>query len=269
MMKIVLLEACIVWENKEKNIKILEQDLEEILCHCKPDLVCLPEMSFTGFSMNVEVTKDVGARTVHRIQELSKKYETLIAFGWVEHAPDGYKNHYSIVNSDCIQLDYEKIHPFRYGGEADVFTGGEELKTAHIKDFCVGVQICYDLRFPETFQILSKKADMILVPANWPQVRQEHWDVIIRARAMENQVYLAGINCRGMMNGMKYDGHSVLLAPDGSCCEGTRIALRSENIIYIYESENHTSDYRSQFPVKQDRREELYYRLWAETEKMR
>ena len=267
-MKIVLLESCIVWENRNKNIEIFEQDLDEISRLHETDIVCLPEMSFTGFSMNAGLTKDVEHITICRMQELSKKYHTMPAFGWVDETSDGFENHYSIVTPDGLGLDYQKIHPFAYGGEAAVFTAGTQLRINYIRDFCVGIQICYDLRFPETFQILSKKAELIIVPANWPRERVEHWDVLLRARAIENQVYLAGINCRGVMNGVTYGGHSVLIAPDGSYCEGERVILGSKNQACIYEIHNDTADFRKRFPAKQDRRESLYDELAVNMEKM-
>lgn len=263
-MRLALLEPEINWENKEKNISRLDRELD-ILQSRNIDIVFLPEMSFTGFSMNVAVTQDYGNETIDRMKEFSCRHGIRIAFGWVNGGRTGCRNHYSIVNNDKLEMDYEKIHPFSYGGESQIFSGGESLSVARIKDFVIGVQICYDLRFPETFQILSKRASMIVVPANWPGKRETHWDTLLRARSIENQVYLAGINCRGKIGGLEYMGHSALYSPDGSLMESEAIVLEEGTHVYLYDIRNDVEEYRSSFPVKQDRREHLYRELMVKS----
>lgn len=259
-MRIALIESNIVWEDKEANINRLN-DILNYIANDIPDIVLLPEMSFTGFSMNADETNDCDRKVYRMIEELSARYNTKIGFGWVDKDEEGYKNHYSVVDKNKTLIDYEKIHPFSYGGENEVFVGGSELKSCSINGFEVGVLICYDLRFPDVFQILSKKSELIIVPANWPQRREMHWDVLLQARAIENQVYLAGINCRGDMDGLTYSGHSILYKPDGTKAEGRTIEFDHNCIVYIYDIENDVNDYRTTFPVKNDRRESLYIKL--------
>lgn len=132
----------------------------------------------------------------------------------------------------------------------------------------MGVQICYDLRFPEPFQILSKKADLILVPANWPAARSGHWKSLLKARAIENMVYVAGINCAGEMEKQFYSGDSRLYAPDGTKLKKETVRLLeycAEERVMIYDLQNDVHRYRECFPVKEDRREILYQRLQEET----
>lgn len=120
--------------------------------------------------------------------------------------------------------------------------------------------LCYDLRFPEIFQIASKKADVILVPANWPEARTEHWKCLLRARAIENQVYIFGINCVGKNNGLNYSGHSCIIDPNGKVLE----ELSDREGVLSFELKNDVKKIRDGFPVKRDRREDLYSRLYKE-----
>lgn len=128
----------------------------------------------------------------------------------------------------------------------------------------MGIQICYDLRFPETFQALSKRADLIIVPANWPYTRIEHWDILLKARAIENQTYIVGINCRGVIGGNYYPGHSCIIRPDGKICNNNYYLLSSSNRAYVYQICNDVNDYRNEFPIKNDRKEKLYLNLFNE-----
>ncbi len=262
-MKIALGQLKIFWEDKEENLGRLKECLEELP---EVDLLLLPEMSLTGFSMNTEKTKECKKETVCQIQELAEQYRTAIGVGWVKDVGTTCENHYSIVSPEGELLDYAKLHPFSYGEESLHFTGGDRLPLCRYQEFQIGVQICYDLRFPEPFQILSKKADLIVVPANWPAARREHWDALLRARAIENQVYIAGVNCAGSMGGQYYSGDSVLYRPDGTKVQAERNILSGkeaipEEAVFVYEIDNQIRKYRESFPVKKDRRETLYEKL--------
>lgn len=256
-MIIALNETRIEWEDKKTNLDRLKKDLKD-LKEYNLDIVLLPEMSFTGFSMNVKYTYDSHQYTIKRVMEIAAEYNVMIGFGWVDYNKEKFTNHYSVVDSNHIIIDYIKIHPFSFGGEDAVFSGGDKLPLCSICGFNVGIQICYDLRFPDTFQILSKNASLIIVPANWPYKREAHWDVLLQARAIENQVYLAGINCIGEMDGMDYSGHSIIYSPDGKKCEGVSIPLKTGNNAYLFEISNDVISYRNAFPVKKDRKEDLY-----------
>ncbi|MDO4284897.1 MAG: nitrilase-related carbon-nitrogen hydrolase [Eubacteriales bacterium] len=261
-MKLALAQMQIEWENKEANLQKVTRYLE-LLSHVGgADLFALPEMSLTGFSPHTDRTKEKNRESVTQMTQLSRRFQTAIGVGWVRDTGALCENHYSIVtpHGETI-LDYAKLHPFRYGGEDRQFRGGGDLPVCGFGDFQIGVQICYDLRFPEPFQILSKTASLILVPANWPAPRREAWLCLLRARAIENQAYLAGINCAGQIGGLAYTGDSCLYAPDGSACTGEILRLpgapEGEQLL-LFSLENDTARIRREFPVKQDRREDLY-----------
>lgn len=265
-MKAALGQLQLQWEEKEANLKIVEAYLE-LLAEQGTELFLLPEMSLTGFSMRTERTKESRKETVCRVQKLSEKYRMAIGAGWVKDCGTFCENHYSIVTPEGEILDAVKLHPFRFGGEAECFRGGDYLPVCEYKGFRIGVQICYDLRFPEPFQILSRQADLILVPANWPATRSAHWKCLLKARAIENMVYIAGINCAGEMGELFYSGDSRICAPDGSKLKKELLSLPDrcpKEQVQIYDLQNDIHSYRECFPVKEDRRETLYQRLQEE-----
>lgn len=262
-MKTALGQLHLYWEDKQQNLEKVEQYMR-ILSERDVDLFLLPEMSLTGFSMHTDRTKEAGKETVDRIQKLARKYDMAVGVGWVKDAGSLCENHYSIVTPEAEILDYTKLHPFRYGGETAYFQGGNALPVCEYKGFRIGVQICYDLRFPEPFQRLSRDVDLILVPANWPAARSSHWKCLLQARAIENMVYLAGINCAGEMDGKFYSGDSGIYAPDGEKVVTEELRLPgycAEEKVLLCEWENDVGQYRERFPMKEDRRESLYKKL--------
>ncbi|MEY8427655.1 nitrilase-related carbon-nitrogen hydrolase [Lachnospiraceae bacterium 46-15] len=259
-MRIALCQTDIVWESKEENLRNAEKWLQKAK-EWGAGLSCFPEMSFTGFSMNTEKTAEAGEETVSAIQELAGKYGMSIGFGWVEKAEKKAKNHYTVVDaSGSVLGDYVKIHPFSYSGEERHFEEGYELSSFSLGSFRIGVLLCYDLRFPEPFQALAEKCDMILVAANWPGIRRNHWKCLLQARAIECQAYVAGVNCCGVQQGIVYRGDSVVFAPDGRRIAGF---LQKEGILPA-DIQKDMAVYRKQFPVRRDRRWELYRKWYSE-----
>lgn len=265
-MKIALGQIQPHWEDKLANLRKVEEYLQA-LSEEGTDLFLLPEMSLTGFSMHTERTKEAGKETVEQVRRLAERYQLAIGVGWVKDKGKFCENHYSIVAPEGEILDYTKIHPFSYSGENRYFQGGDGLPVCTYQGFRIGVQICYDLRFPEPFQILSREADIILVPANWPEARGEHWRCLLKARAIENMVYLAGINCAGEAGGEYYAGDSGLYTPNGTELEFDTVCLPGnviEEQVQIYQIENDVHWYRKRFPVKEDRRDALYVKFQEE-----
>lgn len=247
----------IVWENKEENYLRVEQKLE-LARERRVDFFLLPEMSFTGFSMNTDVTKENKQETIKRMICYAKQYNMAIAFGWVKDREEKSENHYTIVSKEGnIISDYVKIHPFSYSGEDKKFQGGDKIFVFELDNIKFSTFICYDLRFPEVFQLASKRADIIIVPANWPASRSEHWKCLLRARAIENQVYIFAINCVGEIGGVSYSGNSCIINPYGQVV----VELADEENVLEYELINDVEEFRNDFPMKKDRREDLYYGL--------
>lgn len=265
-MKVALGQLQLYWEEKEKNLRNVEAYMER-LAGMGAELFLLPEMSLTGFSMHTDKTKESSKETVKRAGQLAGKYQMALGIGWVKDCKARCENHYSLVTPEGEILDAVKLHPFRLGKENEHFQGGEHLSVCEYGGFHMGVQICYDLRFPEPFRILSQKADLILVPANWPASRRSHWRCLLKARAIENMVYLAGVNCAGEMEGQFYSGDSGIYAPDGTKLKKEIIRLPgrcAQEQVQVYELQNDVHQYRANFPVRKDQRTALYQRLQEE-----
>ena len=274
-MKIALAQYDIVWEDKKRNMLLIKDYINKAGQE-GAELICLPEMSLTGFSMNAEKTGEVEAdsETIQFFLRAAEEYQIKIGFGMVTKSGSNSSdmlqtsskkalNKYFIVNeSGEILLNYEKIHPFTYSEESKFFDGGEKIVSCNLNGIEVSAFICYDLRFPEIFQIASRKADLILVPANWPETRILHYDTLLRARAIENQCYVAGINRVGSGDGLTYTGGSVIYDPYGvNVSEFVPVLSENDGLLMAEIHSDIVKDYRDTFPVKKDRKEDLYEKL--------
>lgn len=256
-MKVALCQLEIIWENKEQSFnkcyKFVNEAMEQ-----QADIIFFPEMSLTGFSMNIDKTKEEKNESIEFFSACALEHKIAIGFGWVCSKGDKAQNHYTIIsNTGEILVDYIKIHPFSYAGEDKYFLAGNKIGQCNYKGFNIGVSICFDLRFPEIYQIMSRDSQLIIVPANWPEARREHWNSLLRARAIENQVYIIGINCVGEIGGIKYSGDSQIINPNGE------ILTVNEYLegLTISNLENDVNQYRNKFPIKSSRRDLLYEQL--------
>lgn len=252
-MKIALCQLNITWEDKGANFLKIKAYLIEAAAN-QVDYIFFPEMSLTGFSMNVKKTGEEQYETVHKMKALSNSHGIGIGFGWVRLRGDKGENHYTIVKGDKVISDYVKIHPFSYGGEDQCFLKGQALATCNMGELSLGTSICYDLRFPELYQGLSKDVQVIVVAANWPSVRRNHWLCLLQARAIENQVYLLGVNCVGNQGSLHYSGDSCIINPLGETIE----VLSEKEGLVIANVMDDVSGYQKSFPVKDDRRVDFY-----------
>lgn len=267
-MRIALAEYNIIWEDKGANLLKVEM-LLSACSNMMVDIILLPEMSLTGFSMNTDVTADIANETLYKIDTLARKYGVAVGVGWVMAQVDKCENHYSIITPELgVISDYIKIHPFGFAGENNYFKGGKTIKICEYRDFRMSTAICYDLRFPEIFQKMSYMADLIVVPANWPETRNEHWKTLLKARAIETQSYVAGINCVGLMNDQIYSGDSAIYGPNGKKLAykllHPGVGFGPDEKIYLYDIENNVAQVRAAFPIKPDRKEELYRNIEVE-----
>ncbi len=265
-MKITLAQTRIIWEDKKANIK----KAEEIIAGADTDFILFPEMSFTGFSMNTEMTGENGSYTVEKLKTLAITWHCAIGFGWVRKIDALSQNVYTIIDaSGNVVSEYVKIHPFSFSGEDKKFASGDSLSIFKL-DGSMGGQAeavdngirfanftCYDLRFPELFRSVADRVSAVIIPANWPCRRSEHWKTLLRARAIENQVYVFAVNCYGDMDGQYYSGDSCIISPDGIVIN----MLSDREGVIEYEFKDNVEEFRSSFPVLKDRREDLYRKL--------
>lgn len=264
-MRVALCQLDIAWEDKKMNLEQVKVYMQEAKTE-RADIIFFPEMSFTGFSMNTALTKEKNGETVKEIQKLAASNQIAVGVGWVnaeeqENGQETVKNCYTVVDGNGeILSEYAKIHPFGYAGENKYFASGSKLAFFEYQGRRFSTFICYDLRFPEIFEIASRCADILVVPANWPQRRKEHWTTLLRARAIENQVYMLGINCVGEKDGLYYSGDSCVIDPNGNVME----SLSDQEGLIVLDIPNNTAEIREAFPVKQDRKPELYRKLSQE-----
>lgn len=253
-MKVALAQTNIIWENKSENeIRAIEYVAQSVGLGAQA--VFFPEMSLTGFSMNTAITAEDESITVNNFCEIAAKHNIAIGIGWTKKGKQLAENHYSIINNKGeIISDYIKIHPFSYADEDKYFTSGNKITYFDLGDYKWSNYICYDLRFPELFQIASETAEVILVPANWPHKRKEHWKCLLRARAIENQCYVLAVNCVGNINNIEYSGNSCGISPNGEVLD----EMEGKVGILIIDLHENVKELRKNFPVKQDRKCDFY-----------
>jgi omega-amidase len=262
IMKIGLGQLDIIWEDKEKN----KLSCSNMIAQAKQegvDFIVFPEMTLTGFSMNPadlgETMED--SPSIAFFREEAMKHQIYIAFGIIIKNEDKAENH-CIILSDTGEIiaNYAKIHPFSYGAESKYYTGGTTLTSCAVKELVVSPLICYDLRFPEIFQACSENSSLITVIANWPAPRRAHWISLLKARAIENQCYIAGVNRCGEGGGLSYVGDSMVISPYGdiiSTVQDTPGLIVAELDLELVEK------YRSEFPLKADRKPCLYTKFYC------
>ena len=270
--RISLVQPEIFFEQKDRNLKQAEVVIKEEV-KAGTDLVLLPEMSFTGYSMDtrkvgeVPVTQGAGSSvtqgaetsvgseqtsTLNRVRDLARRYGLAIGFGWVALPPgDLAENRYTIVDREGrVVNEFTKLHPFSYAGEDRYFRGGAGPVRYEMSGIPFTTMICYDLRFPEEFREVAGDVHAAVIPANWPASRSEHWKTLLRARAIENQIYIFAVNCVGTMDGQEYSGDSCVICPDGRVAD----MLSGKAGVLRYRFTDDTEAYREAFPVLKDRR---------------
>lgn len=254
-MKIALGQVDMLFEDKKANYVMIEEFVSQAHDN-QSEMIIFPEMTCTGFSMNALLIGERHHETVDYMKELSKAYHIIIAFGQVVCQNEKYYNNMTIVDGEDIIFSYDKIHPFL--DEAHYYAKGNQIQTVKIQDLTISGFICYDLRFPEIFQIASKTCDVIIVIASWPDTRDDHWIALLKARAIENQCYVIGVNRVGYDKEHHYIGHSLVFDSFGQLM--TRLSNEEDNI-YVQITHDQVVQSRRHLDFKKDRREKLYLRL--------
>ncbi len=216
-MKLGLVQYTPVWENPEENILKIEELIKT--SNSNFDLLIFPEMTLTGFTMNAEkFAEEIDGTGTKYFMHLAQRLKTDIFTGIIEL--DGSSIYNSLVHFDSLGLikaRYRKIHPYSKAKEDQYYTAGEEIVITKMNQVKFGLSVCYDLRFPELYRLYSKERVEVLIDiANWPVPRIEHWKVLLRARAIENQCFMVGVNRVGDDPGNQYNGCSAVFDPMGN-----------------------------------------------------
>lgn len=206
-MKTALIQTPLFWENPIKNRVYLNEQINSISQYV--DLIVLPEMFTSGFTMNPKnVAETMQGETISWLKELAKSKNCAITGSLVIEENEHYFNRLVFVfPSGEIQI-YDKRHLFTLAGEDKVYTSGKEKLIVDYKGFKICPLICYDLRFP-VFSRNVEDYDVLIYVANWPKPRVNAWDILLKARAVENMSYVIGVNRVGLDdNNLEYVGHS-------------------------------------------------------------
>lgn len=219
-MNIYLVQRPIEWENPEKNFRAIEADLDGDP-PLEGALVVFAEMFSTGFSFDLEeIGEAEDGPSSEFLRHLAMKYK-ICTVGSFPHRPSkeskGLNRLLAYYPDGRLAAYYDKIHPFSYGKEAEHYTGGTRLPLFEFQGWTICPSICYDLRFPEVYRYaaLEAGADLFLCIANWPTPRRDHWNTLLRARAIENQAVMVAVNRIGQDPLNAYSGDSAVIDSRG------------------------------------------------------
>ncbi len=215
-MKIGLVQYSPEWENPEENILKIEDLIKST--KTKFDVLIFPEMTLTGFTMNAEkFAEELDGLGTQYFIKLSQRLRTNIFAGIIERdGKDIFNTLVHFDNNGLVKARYRKIHPFSNAKEDKFYTAGKEIIITKIDNISFGLSVCYDLRFPELYRLYAKqRADILVNIACWPIPRIEQWSTLLKARAIENQSFMIGVNRTGKDTSNTYNGYSSIFDPTG------------------------------------------------------
>lgn len=210
--RVALLQYPIAWANIAENLRLTEQRLAALAGEV--DVALLPEMFTTGFCTDhPELAEPMDGSTMQTLLRWAAEYNLAIAGSFIAQENGNLYNRGFFVRPDGTADFIDKKHLYAHGGEADFFTAGNERVISEYKGVRFCLLICYDLRFPVwSRNQTGNDYDILLYSANWPDVRIQYWDVMLSARATENQCIVCAVNRVGTDGlGLTYSGHSVVL----------------------------------------------------------
>lgn len=216
-LKITIFQAYLFWENVDKNLQNITLRLSMGVKE-KTDLIVLPEMFNTGFSMNAAaLAEEMGGKTMTWMAQSAAKYDCVFTGSLIIMEDEKYYNRMIWMLPSGEYKYYDKRHLFGMGKEDKTFTAGKKEVIVDLKGWKIRLAICYDLRFPVYLRNHDGAYDILLVIASWPDKRISHWKALIQARAIENQSYVVAANRVGHDgNEVYYSGHSMCIDAYGN-----------------------------------------------------
>ena len=249
-MKISLYQFNPIWEDKKSNQQKIIGYLKK--SRLDTDVLIFPEMTLTGFTMrSKKYSETIDGKTPQFFRSLAKEFHIHVFAGLIEEENGKYFNTLIHFNREGkIAAKYQKIHPFSFSGENRHYNPGNTPVITSIDGIRIGLSICYDLRFPELFRYYGKeRVEAIINIANWPVQRIEHWQHLLKARAIENLCYVIGVNRVGKDKGNDYSGQSAIYGPLG---ENLLTINNIENIESINLDFEKVKTTRAQYPFLDD-----------------
>lgn len=220
-MRISIIQTDIVWEDKSENLRYLREKLETL--RGTTEIAVLPEMFSTGFSMDTaRLAEDADGETIATLRQWSRELGLAIAGSYMAREADSsgsapaYRNRAFFLTPEGDAFYYDKRHLFRMGRETECFTPGNKRPIISYRGWKILLLVCYDLRFPVWSRNVDNEYDLLIYVANWPASRRKAWDILLQARALENQSYVCGVNRVGTDgHRLRHDGGSVIYSPKG------------------------------------------------------
>lgn len=250
-LRVALVQSDPCWEDIDRNLELHEKLLENV----ESDVIVLPEMFTTGFTMNAEKLAEAPeGKTLRWMGEIAIEKTACVAGSFIVRENGSYFNRFYWINPFGNYRYFDKRHLFRMGGENRIYTAGDERQLVVWKGWSILPLICYDLRFPVWARNRSideqPEYDCLIYIASWPEKRRNHWMQLLQARAIENQSYLLGVNRVGTDgNNLNYSGDSCILQYDG-------VPLGSEYkktaVLQSVLSKEKLQSYRQSFPAWKD-----------------
>lgn len=243
---IACIEAQISWEAPQKNKEYFETQLEKL--PAETNLVLLPEMFTTGFSMQPKIFAETPqGETLRWMQYCAKKFNILLGGSLIILEDNKYYNRFYLTEPSGTQHHYDKRHLFRMGNEDKHYTAGTKNCIVNYKGWRIMLQICYDLRFP-VWTRNQNNYDLLLYVANFPANRRHVWNTLLTARAIENQCFVVGCNRIGTdYMGINYMGDSQIISPKGLILSSKE--TNNDTIVKGSISLSELKIFREQFPV--------------------
>tara|TARA_B110000967_G_scaffold16158_1_gene15290 strand:+ start:1673 stop:2449 length:777 start_codon:yes stop_codon:yes gene_type:complete len=245
---VAAIQSEIVWEDIDVNLALFDSEINSI--KNTVDLIVLPEMFTTGFSMNISLAEEMDGKTVNWITQKAIEKKCCILGSVMVKENGKFYNRMLIAQSDGNLLTYDKRHLFTFAGEQNYYTKGEKKVTFTLKGWNICPLICYDLRFP-VWSRNTNEIDLYIYVANWPEVRKKPWSNLLLSRAIENVSYVIGVNRIGLDGTKKnYTGNSAIIDFKGE--ELSQIPENKSSIEILTLSKENLSNFRAKFPALND-----------------
>jgi omega-amidase len=249
---ISLIQTRLFWEDKAANLSMLEEKINSITQ--KTEIVVLPEMFSTGFSMNPSaLAETMDGPTVRWMKKIAAEKKIVLTGSVIIQEDNQFYNRLLWVLPNGTMGHYDKRHRFAFAGEDKYYSNGHKRLIAQVKGWKINLQICYDLRFPVWARQQSNEEpeyDILLYVANWPERRSHAWKSLLTARAIENQSYVIGVNRVGEDgNGIYHSGNSMVIDPLGEVLYHKE---HEEDIFTIVFEKNTLTEVRTKFPFWKD-----------------
>ncbi len=249
LLRLTIVQPDTYWEKSDAN----RAELEEIIMALKEetDLIVLPETFSTGFSSNaIELAEPMNFTTHKWMKQIAAQTQAAICGSFLVKVGSSIFNRFLFVKPDGETEFYDKKHLFSIGSEKEQFSAGNSQIIVSWKGWNIKPLICYDLRFPVWARNINLEYDLLIYSANWPAARQDVWNTLLKARAIENQSFVVGVNRVGIDgNNIQYQGGSQIIHPKGYQLD---TLPSNQSYLQVHLSKSELDTFRNKFPVHLD-----------------